>query len=156
MRIEQRTKAVGEGHGADAGGRTRPGAAPAQALLHCAEEHVQRQGLNSRIVLQEVAQAFGHRQHPLAHRQTRDDVIGEMGGRFNHAPGVAGRTHATALARVGDEEVVAARCAPGTGKTVGKDSRGPASAGTDGEASAAQPPAHPRSRYHYVLQRRPR
>ena len=82
---------------------------------------MQRQGFDSRIVLDEVAHALGHRQHPLAHRQTRYDVIGKMGGSLDHAPGVAGRTYAAALAREGDEEVVAALAAMRTGKTVSED-----------------------------------
>ena len=62
MWVEQDAKVVDEGHGADPQGRTRPGAAPAQALLHRAEEDVRRQGFNSRIVRQEVAHTLGHRQ----------------------------------------------------------------------------------------------
>src|SRR5512143_306256 len=44
-----------------------------------------------------------------------------MGGGLDHAPGVAGRTHAPALARVGDQEVVPALATPGAGETLGKD-----------------------------------
>ena len=51
------------------------------------------------------------------HRQTRHDVIGEMGGGLDHAPGIARGAHAAPLARVRDQEVVSALAAPGTGKT---------------------------------------
>jgi hypothetical protein len=66
--IEQGAKAVDEGDGADAGSRTRIRASLAQTPLHRAQEEVQCQGLHGRIVLQEIAHAFRHRQHPLAHR----------------------------------------------------------------------------------------
>ena len=82
---------------------------------------MQRQGLDGRIVLQVIAQALRHREHPLAHRQARQDVVGEMRSGLDHAPGVAGRAHAPALAGVGDEKVVAAFAAAGAGKTVGED-----------------------------------
>lgn len=82
---------------------------------------MQRQRFYGRIVLQVVAQALGHRQHPLTHRQSREDVIGQMGGALHHAPGIAGRTHAATLARVGDEEVVPALATAGTGEAVGQD-----------------------------------
>jgi hypothetical protein len=42
---------------------------------------MQGQGLDGRIILQVLA----HRQHPLAHRHARHDVVGEMGGGFDHA-----------------------------------------------------------------------
>ena len=119
--IEQGAEAVDEGDRADPGGWTRPRAALAQALLHRTEEDVQRQGLHGRIVLQEVAQALGHRQHPLAHRQPRHDVIGEMRCGLDHAPGVAGRAHAAPLAREGDQEVVLTLLTESAGETVGED-----------------------------------
>jgi hypothetical protein len=51
-------------------------------------------GLCSASAVQEVAQALGHRQHPLPHRQSWQDVIGEMGRGRHHAPGIARRAHA--------------------------------------------------------------
>jgi hypothetical protein len=66
------------------------------------------------------AQPLGHRQHPLAHRQARHDVIGEMSGGFHHAPRGTGRAHAPAFARVGDEKAVAALGTAGAGNTVGE------------------------------------
>jgi hypothetical protein len=121
MGIEQGAKAVDESDRTDARGRTRLGSAPAQALLHRTEEDVQRQSLYGRVALQVVAQALRHRQHPLAHRQPRHDVVRQMGGGLDHAPRVAGRTHAPALTRVGDEEVVTALATAGTGKAVGEN-----------------------------------
>jgi hypothetical protein len=82
---------------------------------------VQRQGLNGRVALQVVAQAFRHRQHALAHWQPRHDVLGQMGGGLDHAPRVAGRTHPPALTRVGYRQVVTALATAGTGKAVGEN-----------------------------------
>ena len=44
-----------------------------------------------------------------------------MRGRFGHAPGVAGGAHATALAGVGDQEIMLALVAVGAGESVGED-----------------------------------
>ncbi len=51
----------------------------------------------------------------------RDDVVGQMGRRLDHAPGGAGRTDAATLAGVGDEEVVTTVGAAGAGKAVRED-----------------------------------
>jgi hypothetical protein len=67
------------------------------------EEDVQRGVLHRRVALQVIAQTFGHREHPLAHRQMRDDVVGQMRRRFDHAPGGAGGAHAATLAGVGED-----------------------------------------------------
>jgi hypothetical protein len=40
-----------------------------QALLHRPQEQAQSSTLESGVTVQEVAQALGHREHPLAHRQ---------------------------------------------------------------------------------------
>jgi len=57
----------------------------------------------------------------LPHRQAREDVIGEMRCRRDHAPGVARRAHAAPLAGESDQEVVAALPTTGAGETVGED-----------------------------------
>jgi hypothetical protein len=75
VRIEQGAKAVDEGDGADAGRGTRTRAARAQTLLHRAQEDVQGKVLDGRIALQVIAQAFRYGQHPLPHRQARNDVV---------------------------------------------------------------------------------
>ena len=41
------------------------------------------------VALHEVAQPFGNRQHPLAHRQAGKDVIRPVRRRLYHAPGIA-------------------------------------------------------------------
>ena len=64
---------------------------------------------------------FGHRQHPLAKRDSGQDVVDHVGGGLDHATGGAGRTDVAALARKGDQEIVAAAGAVHTGKTVGQD-----------------------------------
>jgi hypothetical protein len=69
-------------------------------LFHDAQENAQRQRLDRGIVLQVITQPLGNRQHPLADRQSRKDVVGQMGGGFNHSPRVASGTDTTALARM--------------------------------------------------------
>jgi hypothetical protein len=48
-------------------------------------------------------------------------MVGQVGGRIRHAPRVAGGADAPALAGEGDEEVVAAALAAGSGESVGED-----------------------------------
>jgi uncharacterized membrane protein (DUF373 family) len=59
-----------------------------QVLLHDPQEHAQSSALEIGIAVQEVAQALGHRQHPLPHRQSRQHVISEMCHRLDQAPGI--------------------------------------------------------------------
>jgi hypothetical protein len=61
----------------------------AQTGLHRAQEQAQGRTLEISVTLQEVAQALGHREDPLPHRQRWQDVIGEMRCRRHHAPRVA-------------------------------------------------------------------
>ena len=120
--IEAGTETVNEGQRAQTGGGTRPRAVRTQARLHGAQEEPQGSTLQLGITLQEVAQAPGHRQDPLAHRQRRQDVIGEMRCRRDHAPRIARWAHAAPLAGERDQEVVAALPAPRAGKAMRKDS----------------------------------
>jgi hypothetical protein len=55
-----------------------------------------------------LAQPFGGRQHPLAHRQAGENMVRQVCRRLHHASGVAGRADAPALAGIGDEVVVPA------------------------------------------------
>ncbi len=67
-------------------------------MLYHAQENAQRKRLDRRIVLQVITQPLGNRRHPLADRQSRKNVVGQMGGGFDHSAGVASGTDATALA----------------------------------------------------------
>ena len=73
------------------------------------------------VAVQEVAQALRDRQHPLAHRQRREDLVDQMRRRLGHAPGVAGRTYPAAFARKRDQEIVSALLAASAGEAVGQD-----------------------------------
>ena len=75
------------------------GAMLVQTALNDAQENAQRCVELRPITLQKIAQPFGHRQHPLAHRQTREDMVG-------HAPGVARWEDSTAFAGEGEKEFV--------------------------------------------------
>ncbi len=72
-------------------------------------------------MLQEVSQALGDRQHPLAHRLAGEHLLDQMRRGLHHAPGIAGGAHATAFAGKGDQEVVAALRAARPGKARGED-----------------------------------
>ena len=77
MRIERRPEAVDERHRPEARCGIRARTVRPQALLHRAQEQAQRRTLQVGVAVQEVAPALRHRQHPLAHRQARKDVIGK-------------------------------------------------------------------------------
>jgi hypothetical protein len=54
-------------------------------LFHDAQENAQRQRLDRRIVFEVITQPLRNRQHPLADRQSRKNVVGQMGGGFDHS-----------------------------------------------------------------------
>ncbi len=70
------------------------------------------------VVLEVVAQPLGQGQHPLAHRQAGQDMVGQMRGGLHHAPGVAGGADAAPFAGEGDEKVMAAVVAARPGEPV--------------------------------------
>jgi len=61
MRIEQRAKAVDEGHRADPGTEARRRAGAAQGLFHDAQENAQRQRLDRPILFEVITQPLGNR-----------------------------------------------------------------------------------------------
>jgi hypothetical protein len=71
----------------------------AQRLLDVPQEDVQHGRDRSAVLVQKVPQALGQRQHPMAHRKRRKDMIDQMRSALRHAPSVAGETHTTPLAR---------------------------------------------------------
>jgi hypothetical protein len=87
-------------------------------LFHDAQENAQRQRFDRRIVFEVITQPLRNRQHPLADRQSRENVVGQMGGGFDHSPGVASGTDTTALARPGNEKIVTALGASSAGKAM--------------------------------------
>ncbi len=84
MRVEQRAETVDEDDGPQAGLRACVRTAMPPRPLDGAEEEAQRCIQDRRIVLQV--------------RQSRNDVLGEMRGGLDHAPGGAGWTDATTFA----------------------------------------------------------
>ena len=68
--------------------------------------------------MQVIAQPLGNRQYPLANRQSRKNVVGQMGSGFDHLPGVAGGTDPTALTRPSNEKIMATIAASSAGKTM--------------------------------------
>jgi hypothetical protein len=104
MRVQRRTEAVDEDHRAQAGRGAAAGTVRAQAALDGAQQEAQDHALQGRIVVQEIAQPLRYGEDPLAHRQRRQHVIGQMRRRLDHAPG---------FARESNQEVVPALSAKG-------------------------------------------
>ncbi len=125
MLVQAGAEPVDDGHCADVQaclvriGRTR--AVGLQALRNDPQKNTQHHAQRCPIALHVVPQLLGDRQHPLAHRQAREDVVGEVCRCLGHAPRVAGGAHASALAGEGHQEVVPAVTTAGTGKAVGED-----------------------------------
>jgi len=70
---------------------------------------------------QQQAQRHGQRQHPLAHRHVRDDVVHQVRRRLRHTPGTARGAKPAPLAAERDELVVAAVGAVQAQEAVGQD-----------------------------------
>ena len=87
--IERGTETVDEAHRPEACPCRGPGTASAQMGLDHPQEDMQHGCDCLWLPFQVPAQALGHRQHPLAHRQGREDVIDQVGGGLGHTPGVA-------------------------------------------------------------------
>lgn len=76
--VQRRAEAVNEGHRLNAGLCAASGTVFPQAAFHHAQENAQDGPLQGRVWLQEVAQPLWRRQHPLPHRQERENMIGQM------------------------------------------------------------------------------
>ena len=125
MLVQAGAKAVDESHGADVQRYfvhiRRTGTVGLQALRNNAQGDAQHHAQNCPVALQKIAQPFGHGEHPLAHRQAGEDVIGEVCRRLCHSPCVARGAHASTFAGEGDKVVVSAVITTGAGKAVDKD-----------------------------------
>ena len=88
--VQAGAEPVDEGDRPDPGIGGAAGAMFALAAFHHGKENAQHRALQGRVRLQKVTQSLGHRQHPLPHRQRRENVIDQMRGSVGHAPGVAG------------------------------------------------------------------
>ena len=71
MLIQGRTEAVAEGRCPAACRGAATGTVCAPTAFHHAQQDPQDGALHGRITVQEIAQALGYRQHPLAHRPRR-------------------------------------------------------------------------------------
>ncbi len=111
--VQAGAEAMNEGHRPAARRLTTAGTVFAQAAFHRVEENAQHRPLQVGILLLEVAQALGYRQHHLPHRQRRKHVIDQMRCRLDHAPRVTGGAHAAPRTGIGDEKFVLAGITPG-------------------------------------------
>jgi len=110
--VERRAEAVYEAHRPPSCLRGGSGNSLAQDLLDHAQEDRQYGCDRSPVVPKEITQPLGQRQHPLAHRQRREDMIDQVGGGLRHAPGCARRAYRAPFAGKSDQEVVTALRAP--------------------------------------------
>ena len=110
-----------EGDGAELGVGGRAGTGGAERRADGAEEDPQDGAGDVRVVVEVGAQALGQGQHPLAHGQVGQDVVGEVGGHLRHTPGVARGADAAALAGEGDQAIMAAFVTTGSGEPVRED-----------------------------------
>lgn len=72
------------------------------------------------VPCQEIAEPVGQAQHPLAHRDVRQDAVHEARGALGHAPASAARTESAALAGEGHEPLESAGAAE-PGKAMRQD-----------------------------------
>ncbi len=90
MLVQAGAKAVDEGDCADVQSCLvwvlRAGAVGLQRLRDDPQEDTQHHAQHRAVALHKVAQPLWHRQHPLAHRQAGEDVVGEVRCRLCHAP----------------------------------------------------------------------
>ncbi len=121
MAVQCRTEAVDKADRPEPRARVGPRIGLPQMALDRAQEDREHGTERPGFALQVPAQALGHREDPLAHRQRREDVVDQVRGGLRHAPGGAGGAQSPALAGEGDQEVVTAGHAAGTGKAVGED-----------------------------------
>ncbi len=98
-----------------------PGDAGLQSLRDDPQKNPQHHVQRCPIPLHEIAQPFGHRQNPLAHRQAPKNMIAQVCRCLHHAPGVAQGEHAPAIAGDGHKVVVSAIVTPGPCKAMRKD-----------------------------------
>jgi len=83
--VQRRAEAMDKGHRPAARRVATAGTVRAQTAFHRVEEDAQHGTLQVGIVVQEVAQALGHRQYPLAHGQAREDMVDEVRRCLDHA-----------------------------------------------------------------------
>ena len=92
---------------------------PPPRRLDDPQQDVQHRTDRLGIASQEVAQALRDRQHPLTHRQPRENLVHQMCRHLAHAPCVARGAHRTGLAGKRDQKIVPALPAAGAGEAVG-------------------------------------
>jgi hypothetical protein len=90
--VERRACTVQEGNRAEAGIRGRARAVLAQGGVQSAHEDAQDTAEQARVALEEVADALGDGQDPLAHGDPGDYVVNKVCCRFDHSPGIASNT----------------------------------------------------------------
>jgi hypothetical protein len=98
---------------------------PARAQARAGEDAAQGETQDARdqrgFAREQKAGPPRQRQHPLAHRNVRQDAIDQVRGSALHSSRRAGRTDPTGLARERDEQLVAAGDAAHASESVGEN-----------------------------------
>src|SRR5438876_5105351 len=104
IELEAATEALNHRHGAapPVGHAAAAGSAAIEAE-DGAGVHAEHRAAELVVPGQEVAQAIGQRQHPLAHGHVRENAIHEVRGQLRHTPPATARTEAPPLAREGHQ-----------------------------------------------------
>jgi hypothetical protein len=86
-----------------------------------AQEDLEHVTGDSHVVVEVGTQALWDGKNPLPCGHMRQHMVGEVRGDLAHAPGVAGRAYAAALAGERDQPLVAATLTPGPGEAMGQN-----------------------------------
>jgi hypothetical protein len=117
--VESRVEAMKEADGSELGVRRRSRAGAPERRANRAQQDPEHRAGDAHVMVEVRTQALRHGEHALTSR--RQHVVGQMGSDLAHAPGVARRADASALAREGDQPLVAAILATGPGEPMGQN-----------------------------------
>lgn len=108
VRVERAAEALREGDGCELGVPRGSRALPSELGADRAQEDPEHGARELVVMVQIRPQALGKREHPLAERKVWEHVIGQVGRHFRHTACVARGTRASALAREGENPLLAA------------------------------------------------
>jgi len=97
--VEIAAEAVDEGYGAEAGARRGAGTTLPDRCLHRPQENLEQAACSLWFLTQMPADPLGHRQHPLAERDPRQNVVDHMGGLLGMTPPVVGGVDSVTVVR---------------------------------------------------------
>jgi hypothetical protein len=121
VRVEGVAETVQEGDGAELRVARSGRAGASKRGADGAQQDAEHLAGEAGVVGQEGLDPLRQGELRLADGEWGQDMVGDVGGHFHHAPGVAGAADAATLAGEGDEALGGARVAADTGEAVGED-----------------------------------